>query len=52
MNDDNHYNILVLGKTGVGKSILINVVLDLKGEQAAKENEVKLEIEINEAGMN
>ncbi len=38
--NDNHYNILVLGKTGVGKSTLINVVLDLKGEKAAKENAV------------
>jgi len=38
--EDNHYNILVLGKTGVGKSTLINVVLDLKGEKAAKENAI------------
>ena len=41
--EDNHYNILVLGRTGVGKSTLINIVLDLKGEQAAKENAVKPE---------
>ena len=44
---DNHYNILVLGRTGVGKSTLINVVLDLKGENAAKENAVKPETGAN-----
>lgn len=42
-HEDNHYNILVLGRSGVGKSTLINVVLDLKGENAAKENAVKPE---------
>ena len=41
--EGNHYNILVLGRSGVGKSTLINVVLDLKGEEAAKENAVKPE---------
>ena len=40
---ENHYNILVLGRSGVGKSTLINVVLGLKGEKAAKENAVKPE---------
>ena len=39
--EDNHYNTLVLGRTGVGKSTLINVILDLKGEKAAKESEAK-----------
>lgn len=34
--EGNHYNILVLGRSGVGKSTLINVVLNLKGEEAAK----------------
>ena len=41
--EGNHYNILVLGRSGVGKSTLINVVLDLKGDKAAKENAVKPE---------
>ena len=45
--EGNHYNILVLGRTGVGKSTLINVVLDLKGENAAKENAVKPETGAN-----
>lgn len=40
---ENHHNILVLGRSGVGKSALINVVLGLKGEKAAKENAVKPE---------
>jgi len=39
---DNHYNILVLGRTGVGKSTLINVVLDLKGENAEKKMQLSL----------
>ena len=43
IQEGNHYNILVLGRTGVGKSTLINVVLDLKGDEAAKENAVKPE---------
>ena len=51
MNEDNHYNILVLGRSGVGKSTLINVVLDLKGEDAAIENAVKPQIEVNEKGI-
>ena len=41
--EGNHYNILVLGRTGVGKSTLINVVLNLEGDKAAKENPVKPE---------
>ena len=41
--EGNHYNILVLGRTGVGKSTLINVVLNLEGNKAAKENPVKPE---------
>lgn len=51
MNEDNHYNILLLGRSGVGKSTLINVVLDLKGDKAAKENAVKPEIEVFETGL-
>lgn len=43
LQQNNHYNILLLGRTGVGKSTLINVVLDLKGDMAAKENAVKPE---------
>ena len=42
----NYYNILVLGRT-VLQSTLINVVLDLKGDKAAKENAVKPEIGVN-----
>ena len=38
-----HYNILVLGRSGVGKSTLINEVLQLKGDKAAKESAVKPE---------
>ena len=45
--EGNHYNILVLGRSGVGKSTLINEVLDLKGDQAAKENAVKPETGAN-----
>lgn len=45
--EGNHYNILVLGRSGVGKSTLINVVLDLKGDKAAKENAVKPETGAN-----
>ena len=45
---NNHYNILLLGRTGVGKSTLINVVLDLKGDKAAKENAVKPETGTND----
>ena len=33
----NHLNILVLGRTGVGKSTLINSVLKLKDDKAASE---------------
>ena len=45
--EGNHYNILVLGRSGVGKSTLINVVLDLKGDKAAKESAVKPETGAN-----
>ena len=33
----NYFTVLVLGKTGVGKSTLINSLLQLKGEEAAEE---------------
>ena len=32
----NHFNILILGRAGIGKSTLINSILELEGEEAAK----------------
>ena len=52
LQNGNHYNILLLGRTGVGKSTLINVILDLKGDKVAKENPVKPETGVNESLIN
>ena len=51
LQNGNHYNILLLGRTGVGKRTLINVILDLKGDEAAKENPVKPETGVNESSL-
>ncbi len=32
----NHFNILILGRAGIGKSTLINSILELEGDEAAK----------------
>ena len=37
----NHLNIILIGPTGVGKSTLINAVLELSGKNAAKEKKGK-----------
>ena len=36
ISNGEHFNIIVLGKTGVGKSTLINAELNLKGNKKAK----------------
>ena len=38
ISNGEHFNIIVLGKTGVGKSTLINAELNLKGNKKAKTN--------------
>ena len=38
ISNGEHFNIIVLGKTGVGKSTLINAELNLKGDKKAKTN--------------
>ena len=38
ISNGEHFNIIVLGKTGVGKSTLINAELNLKGDKRAKTN--------------
>ena len=40
-NNTNHFNILILGKTGVGKSTLINGIFDFSENEGAKTGDGK-----------
>ena len=40
-NNSSHFNVLLLGKTGVGKSTLINGIFDFEENQGAKTGDGK-----------